>query len=624
MPVTDPPPRTRSAPRTAGRAAWAAWLCAAAATLALLGCGAPPAAGPTPSSAPPPAPPPAPEITVRLIGFNDLHGHLEPAGLSLPWPDPAQPGRALPLAAGGIASLAGTVSALRAGATHSVLLSSGDHIGAAPLVSSLFLHESTIDLMNRMGVDLAIVGNHEFDAGTAELDRLLRGGCARLPASAVAISCALGPHPGARFPHLAANVEREDGSALLPRSQVLAFDGVRIGFIGAVSAVTPEIVSPAGVAGLRFVDEAEAINREAERLLAQGVRALVAVIHEGGATGTPGMPLEWNDAGCPNPRGPIFDIVRRLHPQIDLVFSAHTHQGYRCDIDGRWVMQATAQGRGLSVADVVVDRASGDIVRSRSRLRNLPVFNPASDATLRAAIVAAEPEPWASALRAAQPDAAIAARLATYSAQAAPRAQRPVGRIGAPFARMPANANAGDSAAGRLVADAQWAATRDPALGGARFALTNPGGVRSDLPCRDTPPCTVTYGDAYTMQPFGNSLVVMTLNGAEIRALLESQQRADGPPYLLIPSSQLRYRWQRSAAPGQRVQDLRLDGEPLDPAREVRFTVNSFLADGGDGFAALRHGRDRLGGAQDLDALIDFLARERPSPDPAARITLVD
>jgi 5'-nucleotidase len=612
MPLFDRSTPSPPGPRRARHRGWAPLLCSAAATLALLGCSAPPGATP------------ATEITVRLIGFNDLHGHLEPAGLSLPWPDPARPGRALPLAAGGIAHLAGTVQALRAGAAHSVLLSAGDHIGAAPLVSSLFLHESTIDLMNRIGVDIAIIGNHEFDAGTAELERLLNGGCASLPPTAVAISCALGAHPGARFPHLAANVEREDGTPLLPRSQVLQFDGVRVGFIGAVTASTPQIVSPAGVAGLRFVDEAEAINREAERLLAQGVRALVAVIHEGGATGTPGLPLEWNDAGCPNPRGPIFDIVRRLHPEIDLVFSAHTHQGYRCEIDGRWVMQATAQGRGLSVADVVIDRATGDIDRPRSQHRNLPVFNPGSDATLRAAIVATEPEPWASALRAAQPDAAIAARLAAYSAEAAPRAQRPIGRIGGTFARTPADLNSGDSAAGRLVADAQWAATRDPAFGGARFAMTNPGGVRSDLPCRGTSPCAVTYGDAFTMQPFGNSLVVMTLSGAEIRALLEAQHRTEGAPYLLIPSSNLRYRWQRSAPHGQRVQDLRLDDEPLDPARDYRFTVNSFLADGGDGFAGLRQGRDRLGGAQDLDALIEYIARTQPSPNPAARITLVD
>jgi 5'-nucleotidase len=576
----------------------------ATAMAVLAGCGTPP--------------PQAEPLVLRVIGFNDLHGHLEPANLALPWPDPAQPQRTLRLAAGGTAYMAGTVRALRAGVRHSVLVSAGDHIGATPLVSALFLHESTIDVMNRMGVDLATLGNHEFDAGKAELRRIMEGGCATLPADSPALSCALEPYVGARFPHVSANVLDAQGRPMVAPSVVKTFDGVRVGFIGAVTRTTPSIVSPSGVAGLRFIDEADAVNAEARRLLREGVRALVVVIHEGGSTGTPG-PLEWNDAGCPDPRGPIFDIVRRLHPEIDAVFTGHTHQGYRCVIDGRPVMQATAQGRGLSVADLVIDRRTGDVDRARTTHRNLPVFNSRSDATLREAIIAAEPEPFASVLRQARPDADIAARVAAYSAAAAPRAQRPVGRIGATFARIAPD----ESPAGRLIADAQWAATRTPERGGAQLALMNPGGVRADLPCRGTPPCVVTFGDAFTMQPFGNSLVVMTLSGAELRQLLEDQQPPGRErPLLLIPSSSLRYTWVGSAPHGQRVRELTLDGQPVDPAAPVRMTVNSFLAEGGEGFDRLRQGRDRLGGDLDLDALIAHLQTER-SPDPVARVRVL-
>jgi 5'-nucleotidase len=592
-----------------------ALLATLAAAALLAGCTA------TPTAAPPAAPSAASKsdtVTVRLIGFNDLHGNLEPANLSLPWPDPANPQRALRLAAGGAAYMAGTIQALRAGAPHSFVLSAGDHIGATPLVSALFLHESTIDIMNRMGVDLATLGNHEFDAGKAELQRMMAGGCTTLAADSPMQSCVLGRFEGARFPHFSANVVDAAGQPLVPPSVVKTVDGVKVGFIGAATKITPSIVVPSGVAGLRFLDEADAINAEAERLVRQGVRALVAVIHEGGSTGTPG-PLEWNDAGCPEPRGAIFDIVKRLHPEIDAVFTGHTHQGYRCVIDGRPVMQATAQGRGLSVADLVIDRKSGDVDRARTTHRNVPVFNSGSDATLREAILKAEPEPFASALRQARPDAAIAARVAEYSAAAAPRAQRPVGRITATFSRTAET----DSAAGRLIADAQWAATRAPDRGGAQLALMNPGGVRSDLPCRGTPPCTVTYGDAFTMQPFGNSLVVMTLTGAQFKDLLENQQRQGRTsPTFLIPSSSLRYTWVASAPFGQRVRDVTIDGRPLDPKAEIRFTVNSFMAEGGDGFTALRDGRDRLGGELDIDALIAYLQTER-SPDPVARVKVV-
>jgi 5'-nucleotidase len=566
-------------------------------------------------------------VLLRLIAFNDLHGNLESTGLTLPWPDPAQPGKAIRLAAGGATHLSGTVQALRAGARHSLVISSGDAIGATPLISALYLHESTVDVMNRMGVDLAIPGNHEFDAGKDELLRVLGGGCRPNKPDALTQSCPLGEsgdsrHPGARFPHFVANVVMSDGKTLFPPSVVKTVEGVRVGFIGAVTRVTPSIVVPSGVAGLTFTDEADAINAEAARLQAQGIQALVAVVHEGGDTGTPGLPLEWNDAACPSPRGAIFDIAKRLSPDIDVIFSAHTHQGYRCVLDGRPIMQATSLGRGVSVADLVIDPRSGDVDRARTTHRNLPVFNERSDASLRAAITADEPEPFASTLRAAQPDAAVAERVAAYAQFAAPRAARPVGLIGGAFERVAKS----DASAGRLVADAQWNATRGPAMGGAQFALMNPGGVRTDLRCarNAAPPCAVTFGEVFTMQPFGNSLVVMTLTGAQLRQMLEDQQRPGRQaPVLLIPSSSLTYRWVAKADHGQRVQDLRLAGAPIDPAAEVRFTVNSFLADGGDGFVMLREGRQRMGGELDIDALIAHL-KSSPSPDPVPRITWVD
>ena len=597
-------------------------LLAGLALAGLAGCTTPGPRGPAAGAAPAAAPPaPAAPVTVRLIAFNDLHGNLESTGLTLPWPDPSDRRKVARLAAGGAAPLAGLVRALRAGAPHHVTLSSGDMIGGTPLVSALFLHESTIDVVNRIGVDIAIPGNHEFDAGREELLRVLRGGCADNRPDAPTVSCAIGRHEGARFGMFAANVVKTEGGTLFPASIVREFGGIKVGFIGAVTKITPSIVVPSGVAGLRFIDEAQAINAEAARLKAQGVEAMVAVIHEGGDTGTPGLPMEWNDAGCPNPRGEIFDIVKRLSNDVDLVFSAHTHQGYRCVIEGRAVMQATALGRGVSVADIVLDPRTRDIDRARTAHRNLPVFNERSDPALREAIIAAEPEPWRQALRTAQPAPDVAQRVAEYVAAAAPRAQRPVGRIAGNFDR----GGLTDASAGRLVADAQWAATRAPERGGAQFALMNPGGVRTDLRCASAPPCTVTYGEAFAMQPFGNSLVVMTLTGAQIRQMLEDQQAPGRErPYFLIPSSSLTYRWNARAPHGQRVQELRLDGQPLDAAREYRFTVNSFLAEGGDGVRMLASGRNRLGGMQDVDALVAYLQATTPAPERTPRVTFVE
>ena len=586
----------------------------AAGLLALLaGCATPPPVAPSVA----PSVTQAPPLLLRVIAFNDLHGNLESAALNLPHPDPANPGQALRVAVGGAAYQAGLVRALRASAPHSVVVTSGDSIGATPLVSALFWHESTIDVLNRLGVDVAAPGNHEFDAGVDELRRVLGGGCREPKVGDPAISCALGRHEGARFPHVAANIVGADGRTLFPASWVRDYGGIKIGFIGATTRTTPSIVVPSGVAGLRFIDEADAINAEAARLQAQGVQALVAVIHEGGNTGEPGSTMEWNDGGCINRRGAIFDIERRLSPAVDVVLSGHSHQGYRCVIEGRPVMQAVALGRGLSVLDLVLDPRTRDVDRTRSIHRNLPVFNEKTLPAHRELITAQEPAPYAAALRSAQPDADVAARVAAYAERARPLAERTVGRIGGNFS---SGANNGNMSAGRLVADAQWAATRASDRGGSQFALMNAGGVRAALACRDAtspPPCDVSFGDVYTMQPFGNSLVVMTLSGAQVQSLLESQSR----PGALIPSSSIRWVWRGGAAPGQRVHDLRIGGQPVDPARDYRFTVNSFMAEGGDGFTALRMGRNRLGGELDIDALVKFLATA-PAPDPDLRYSV--
>ena len=587
-------------------------------------------------------------IQLRLIAINDFHGNLEEGQLELRWPNPTNSGATSKLASGGAPALAGLVHSLWQGTPHSLVLSSGDLVGATPLISALFRHEPTIAIANQIGVELAIPGNHEFDAGSAELLRLLKGGCgpnetARpgtgfpppgaadpdIPTPAAAHSapgeadptsrCALGPHQGARFQTIAANIETSSGGTLFPATAIRSFGGVKVGFIGAITRSTPRIVIASGVRGLRFSDEADAINRAAASLQRQGVQAIVAVIHEGGETGAPGAPLDWNNPRCPKARGPIFAIGRQLSPAIDVVFTAHSHQGYNCWIDGRPILQATAFGRGVSVVDLSLNPRTGDVDRARTTSRNLPVLNGRTDPALRQAVLAAEPAPLRAVLTRATPDPAVAARVAHYARAVAPIASRAVGRIGGSFDR----GGATDSAAGRLIADAQLAATRSPAIGAAQAALMNPGGIRTNLTCQGARPCAVTYGEIFAMQPFGNSLVVLTLSGAELNQLLERQQPPGAPrPTFLQPSASLRYGWAAQAPFGQRVRDLRLNGRPIQPSQPVRLVVNSFLAQGGDGFEGFQKGRDQRGGPLDVEALAAYL-RRTPAPDPLPRITLL-
>ena len=563
-------------------------------------------------------------VQVRLIGINDLHGNLEAANLTLFLADPGAPPEApqLRVQVGGAAAIAGMVQKLRAGAPQSFMLAGGDLIGAAPLVSTLFRHESAIEILNDIGLEVSSLGNHEFDAGEAELRRIIRGGCAATAPDDPVASCAQSRYRGARFKYIAANVKDERGRNIVAPYVIKRFEGIPIAFIGGVTKTTPQMVIPSGIKGLRFLDEAEAVNRAAKEIRAKGVRAMVAVFHEGLELGTSQKRGDWNDVTCPDAHGPLLDIARRLDPEIKVIFSGHTHQGYRCEIEGRLLIQGTSYGRGISVVDVELDRGTRAMLPPKRSI-NLPVVNEKTDPAQRERLAASLPQEYAMVVREAKPDAAIAAKVARFAALVAPKGERAVGRIAGGFSRgRELGAQAGDStvdsSAGRLIADAQLAATRAE---GAQLAFMNPGGIRSNLECA-APPCTVTFGQVFTMQPFGNSLVVMTLTGEQLKALLEAQQRsATGQPTLLQPSEGFTYTWQSDAPRGERVRDMRLLGEPVRADAAYRVTVNSFLAEGGDGFAILTAGTDRKGGGQDLDALTAYLAARERAPVPSPRIT---
>ena len=551
-------------------------------------------------------------VPVRLIHINDFHGNLEAsAGLSLALADPgAAPGAPLlRVPVGGAPAMAGLVKTLRAGSPYSVMIAAGDLVGAAPLASSLFRHESTIEVLNDMGLEVSSFGNHEFDAGAEELKRLIKGGCAATQPDSVVSSCARETYRGTRFAYLGANVIDAQGKALAAPYIIKTFAGIPVGIIGAVTKTTPTLVTPSGVAGLTFIDEAEGVNRAADELRAKGVRAMVAVFHEGIE-----IRGDWNDTTCPGAVGPLLDIARRLAPEIKVVLSGHTHWGYRCEVDGRLLVQSTSYSRGISVVDVELDRSTRAMLPP-VRSYNLPVLNHRTEPAVRDKIVAATPEPFRQALADAKEDPRIAAKVDAYAALAKPKAERVVARIGGPFTHSRSERT--DTPNGRLIADAQLAATRDQ---GAQFAFMNPGGVRAGFLCAAAP-CPVTFGNVFTVQPFGNSLVVMSLTGDQVRRALEQQWRESGEPYLLAPSAGFTFTWENAAPQGRQVSDMRFGGEPIDPAKTYRVTVNSFLADGGDGFTVFKEGRDMKGGGQDIDALMAYLAAEQRSPIPTARIT---
>ena len=536
-------------------------------------------------------------LVVKLVAFNDFHGHLNPHGATSRAADPGSPGKTLDLPTGGVAYLASLVSQLKATNSFTTVVGAGDMIGGAPLVSSLFHHEPSIEALNRLGLEFSSVGNHEFDAGRAELLRMQKGGC--FP-GADAETCRNGEFTGAQFRYLAANViDRATGRSFLPGYAVKKYASaggrsVEIAFIGLVLEGTPGLVLPSGIEGLDFIDEADAANALVPELRARGIESIVVLIHEGGYTAQ----AAFDDTTCPDFKGPILQIMDRLDPAIDVVVSGHTHRAYICRHGGRLVTSAGSEGRIVTDIDLTIDTHSGNIVDAGAR--QLAVVND----------TATNPLPQAYPTVAA--DNRMRSILDLYNTAAAPLAQREVGRITQEMPR--AATESGESMLGDVIADAQLAATSTTQLGGSQIAFMNDGGIRTDLRGSQG---LVSYSDAFSIHPFGNGLITLSLTGAQIDKLLEQQWTHSGSQ--LQVSKGFSYEWNAGAPLGQRVDmaSIRLHGVPLDPAKTYRVTVNEFLAQGGDGYSVLIEGTDRVRGVTDVQALTNYLAENSPLAPPA-------
>jgi len=551
------------------------------------------------------APAQAVPVPVHIIAFNDFHGALQPPRQAVIAPAPG--GATVRVPAGGAAYLASAIGGLRAANKNSVVVAAGDLIGASPLVSALFLDEPSIMALNLMHLEYSALGNHEFDKGKAELQRMQRGGCAVL---AMRKPCALDAQfSGAHFSYLAANTLTEDSKPLFPAYGIKTFGTgrhrVRIGFIGLTLRAAPTIVTPAGVAGLTFTDEADTANALVPVLRRAGADAIVVLIHQGGeTTGT------YDDKACPGLTGDILPILDRLDPTISLVISGHTHRAYICEYGPSHRLLTSAGNNGTVLTNIAmsIDPVGHRIVSQRAD--NMIVQGEGYAGT-----------PVTNLFPIFAPSAAVAGLVARYAEAVAPLAARPAGALTAPATRTELPSH--ETVLGDLVADAQLAATRAPDRGGAQVAFMNPGGLRADLV--PAPDGAITYGQVFAVQPFGNTAIVKTMTGRQIFDLLE-QQFDGGPhtvenPKLLQPSAALRYGYDLSRPRGSRIVDARIDGASIDPDKTYRVTMNSFLASGGDDFPVFRSGTDPFVGPADVDALENYLITAGTlTPPPGDRV----
>ncbi|MFF7181781.1 5'-nucleotidase C-terminal domain-containing protein [Streptomyces sp. NPDC008121] len=552
-------------------------------------------------------------VDVQLLSFNDLHGNLEPpAGSSGQVTHLHEDGTTSKIDAGGVEYLATHLRQARQGNRYSITAAAGDMIGGSPLLSGLFHDEPTIEALNKMDLDVTSVGNHEFDEGARELARMQNGGCH--PVSGCAAPGK--KFRGADFPYLAANVTKEKtGKPLLDPYFVWERNGVRIGFIGVTLEGTPNIVTAEGVKGLKFGDEVETINKYAKILERKGVKSIVALVHEGGA---PASAAYNYDCDSPGPgdgiSGPITEIAKNVTPQVDALVTGHTHQAYVCTVPDpagkpRLVTSASSFGKLYTDTTLTYDRRTKDIVRTTVASANHVVTRDVPKA------------------------GDMTKLIGDWNTLAAPVANRPQGWIAADINGR--GSTAYEKPLGDLIADAQLEGLAPADKGGAQLALMNPGGIRADLVHKASGAegdGVVTYGEAFTVQPFTNMMNVVDLSGANLLAALKQQvSGANATSVKILQVSRgLTYTLDMTKSGADRVVDgsVKLNGVAIDPAKTYRVAMNEFLAGGGDGFPALAAGTNKLVGASDLDLFNAYLAAHStaasPLPVPAAdRITVV-
>lgn len=480
-------------------------------------------------------------IQVQLLGVNDFHGQLNVTRQF----NGRDVGRA--------DYLASYLKERKEKNKNTLLVHVGDMVGASAPVSSLINDVPTIELLNKLGFDLGILGNHEFDQGKKEMMRLIQGGFHQKT----------GYFEGAQFPYICANViNLETSKPILPPYKIAKFGGIPIGFIGIVLDETPTMVNSSAIEGITFIDEVTAINNAAAELKEQGVKAIIVLAHNSGRQSAP------NDT----PTGEIVEMSKRIDDEVDVLFAGHSHTYLNTVVDGKLLVQAYSYGTAFSDIDLEIDPVTKDVVSKQAEIVM----------TYQDSI---------------KPDKEIKKVIEKYEAEVDSVVNEIVGTAENDITSTK-NEN-GESALGNLIADSQRTMMNTD------FAFMNPGGIRADIPSGK-----VTYESLLTTLPFHFQLVKMTLTGDQIHRLLNQQWQENQVRMLQI--SGLKYTWGTDKAAGNKVVDIfDSDGSSIQPEKNYTVTVNSYLAAGGDNFTVLLEGKNKVAGPFDIDVLKNYVIQHK-------------
>lgn len=491
----------------------------------------------------------ASNVELNILGVTDFHGHIEQKAVK------DDKGVITGYSEMGASGVACYVDAERADNPNTSFITVGDNIGGSPFVSSILKDEPTLQALSAIGVDASALGNHEFDQGYSDLVNRV----------------SLDGSGSAKFPYLGANVE--GGTPAPAKSEIIEMDGVKIAYVGAVTEETATLVSPAGIEGITFTGDIDAINAEADRVIEAGeADVVIALLH---AEAAPTDPFSSN---------------------VDVVFSGHTHFDYVAEGEARGdkqplvVIQGHEYGKVISDVEISYDREAGKITNIEAKnvsatdvVENCETPNAAVDAIVAAAVDAA--------------DEAGKAVVATID-NGFFRGANEEGATGS---------NRGvESSLSNLIAEAGLWAVNDATILNADIGIMNAGGVRADLEAGE-----VTFADAYATQNFSNTYGVREVSGAQFKEALEQQWKPTGdrPRLALGLSSNVQYSYDETREYGDRITHITFNGEPMDMKETYRITGSSFLLAGGDSFTAFAEGGPIAEtGMVDIDLFNNYIA----------------
>ena len=494
-------------------------------------------------------------IDLELLTFNDLHGQIDETKYG-----------------GGIANLSGALKDLQKEAKENnknvLTMSAGDQVGGSPAISALLQDQPTLEMMEEMNVDIVTTGNHEYDEGLEELERLIIGGTH---------SSGLNWN-GTSYEWITANViAKKDmtfagrkvkaGEPIMEPYTVREIDGVNVGIIGIVTKDTAGKVVPDGIKDVEFTDEAQAINKYTQELKSKGIKTIIVLSHVPTKSTTDGVLLDVDGDSD------LYEISQKVDGEVDFIICAdnHTYANSVVKREGKddiIITQAYSKGSNIGKIDLSIDKTTGDVVKSSAEIL-----------TVKSGLVSEDP--------------VVAKMVEKLRLDVKDKLERVIGTSQDDILKSEVSTNA-ESEMGRFVADSQlWAAqTKDKDI---KISFMNIGGVRADLLKGN-----VTYENAYSIQPFGNDLTKFTLSGAQIKKVLEQQNindwfvaRQNGENGSLAYALQVggfTYEWHAEQVDGKwmmKVDKMYLNDEnktEIEDTDKIKCVANIFLAQGGDGF----------------------------------------